>query len=221
MKTLGNLFGFAFLVFCLWGLGNSLGGAKPAHADETKPAVQAATPEPSEIAERVWLRAWEPTAKVFEVQACLSVNGYDLGPSGIDGKEGPKTVAAVTAYNAKGVATDDECRRCYAGIQAVRTQVAEIEKAFKARDAQTASQARYREEEAGKNIRTHEPGVETGTAYQYAPAPAYVADGWAKTCPNGSCYGAIGSTGNARTTYVREYTRRDGTHVGAHYRSHR
>jgi hypothetical protein len=45
---------------------------------------------------------------------------------------------------------------------------------------------------------------------------------WAKTCPGGSCYGAISDvTGRPRTTFVSGYTRSDGTYVGSYYRSSR
>src|SRR5574343_35089 len=38
----------------------------------------------------------------------------------------------------------------------------------------------------------------------YTPTPSYVSGGWAKTCPGGSCYGAISTAnGRARTHYAR------------------
>jgi hypothetical protein len=43
---------------------------------------------------------------------------------------------------------------------------------------------------------------------------------WAKTCPNGSCYGSTSPvTGTPRTTHVSGYTRSNGVHVGGYYRS--
>lgn len=35
---------------------------------------------------------------VAEIQHALSARGYDLGPSGADGDAGPRTIAAVTAF---------------------------------------------------------------------------------------------------------------------------
>ena len=69
----------------------------------------------------------------------------------------------------------------------------------------------------------------TGPAptYYQGPPPTYQAPAhalspdWAATCPNGSCYGDTSPvTGQPKTTYVRPYDRKDGTHVGGYYRSH-
>jgi hypothetical protein len=62
------------------------------------------------------------------------------------------------------------------------------------------------------------PGVDLGDETE---TDRLAFDGlWAETCPGGSCYGAISDVnGLPRTTYVRPYTRSDGTFVGAHYRS--
>ena len=35
---------------------------------------------------------------VAEIQRALLARGYDLGPSGADGDAGPRTIAAVTAF---------------------------------------------------------------------------------------------------------------------------
>jgi peptidoglycan hydrolase-like protein with peptidoglycan-binding domain len=37
-------------------------------------------------------------ARLSYQQGCLAALGYDLGPSGVDGQDGPATRAAVTAY---------------------------------------------------------------------------------------------------------------------------
>lgn len=54
---------------------------------------------------------------VAEIQRALIARGYDLGPSGADGDAGPKTIAAVTAFQkAAGLVAD--------GIAGPKTQAA-------------------------------------------------------------------------------------------------
>jgi hypothetical protein len=59
------------------------------------------------------------------------------------------------------------------------------------------------------------------------PTPTYSAPSYAPPprvgcAENGTCYGDVSSTtGLPKTTYVHGYTRRDGTYVRSHYRSHR
>lgn len=44
---------------------------------------------------------------VAEIQRALLARGYDLGPSGADGDAGPRTIAAVTAFQrAAGLVAD-------------------------------------------------------------------------------------------------------------------
>jgi hypothetical protein len=54
-------------------------------------------------------------------------------------------------------------------------------------------------------------------------APSYAPDNtvWARTCPNGSCFGETSPvTGNERDIYVRPHTDKNGVHYGGSYRSH-
>ena len=63
-------------------------------------------------------------------------------------------------------------------------------------------------------VRTYQP-----TWRPAPPPPVRYAPGCGE---NGSCYGDISTlTGRPKTSYVRGYTRRDGTYVRSHYRSRR
>ena len=63
------------------------------------------------------------------------------------------------------------------------------------------------------------PGYQT--PYSYAP-PSVGYSSSSSKCEGLGCYGQISKvTGLPRTTYVRGYTRRDGTYVQPHYRSRR
>ncbi len=84
-------------------------------------AHSAAAPSPvptiTEIPERARLREWlDGTPQRLEVQGCLTSLGYDLGPTGPDGTDGPKTAAAVKAFTSGGPLSDDQVRACYQGI---------------------------------------------------------------------------------------------------------
>jgi LysM repeat protein len=64
---------------------------------------------------------------------------------------------------------------------------------------------------------TYQPPAQTYQAPSYAPTQP-----WAKTCPNGSCFGDTSTvTGNPRTTYVSPHVTKNGTYVGGYYRSHK
>jgi len=53
-----------------------------------------------------------------------------------------------------------------------------------------------------------------------APSSAHPSGRWAETCSGGSCYGTpSAANGMPRTRYVEGYYRRNGSYVGAHYRS--
>jgi len=74
-------------------------------------------PTITEIPERARLREWlSGTPQRLEVQGCLTSLGYDLGPTGPDGTDGPKTAAAVKAFTSGGPLSDDQIRACYQGI---------------------------------------------------------------------------------------------------------
>lgn len=74
-------------------------------------------PTITEIPERAHLREWlNGTPQRLEVQGCLTSLGYDLGPTGPDGTDGPKTAAAVKAFTSGGPLSDDQIRACYQGI---------------------------------------------------------------------------------------------------------
>lgn len=74
-------------------------------------------PTITEIPERASLREWlNATPQRLEVQGCLTSLGYDLGPTGPDGRDGPKTAAAVKAFTSGGPLSDGQVRACYRGI---------------------------------------------------------------------------------------------------------
>lgn len=169
-----------------------------------KPEPESKPTTPVDSKNRAWLKEWAPQANVIEHQACLANMGY-MQPSGIDGVEGRVTRAATDVVNAKGGLdglSEEEIDKCWYAVKYVQAR-AVIVKAEA--DRQRAVDAAW-----------------VGNQPTYSTPTYGGSDSWARTCPGGSCYGQISTvTGNARTTYVRGYTRRDGTYVGAHYRSHR
>jgi hypothetical protein len=89
--------------------------AAPGFAHTT--AAPSSGPTITEIPERARLREWlSGTPQRLEVQGCLTSLGYDLGPVGPDGTDGPKTAAAVKAFTSGGPLSDDQIRACYQGI---------------------------------------------------------------------------------------------------------
>jgi hypothetical protein len=174
---------------------HSSGSAAPVAATTVAPvAYTAATaaPPPERVAVANWLTGNPPT---IEEQGCLAGLGYDVGT--LDGIEGPKTRAAISAFNTSGMLTDDQVRRCWQGILNGR-----LTAAVQGLPASNAPSQPVPSPPAQEQI--------------YAPQqPAY---GGAP--PAG--YGDISTTtGLPRTQYVQGYTRKDGTVVQGYYRSHR
>ena len=171
-----------------------------------------------EVSDFDWIKSWlagEPL--VSEHQGCLVELGYNLGSSGplgngIDGVDGPKTWAAQDSIKKVGGLSKEQAKSCVEGIKKVRYVIA----AHKASTnvVSTAPVIPNLNNDT-VSVRSNAP---TTTGYFASPTPTY----WAGTCPNGSCYGNPSVvTGNSRTTFVHDYYRHNGTHVGASYRSHR
>jgi hypothetical protein len=137
------------------------------------------------------------TWTVIDLQSCLVGIGLDIGPGKIDGiwgSDSEKALQSIVSQHRQ--FTPEEKCKCNNGIATVRYIIAE-------RAAQNIS--------APSVIIPDDGLVDTS-----------LSSDWAKTCPNGSCYGTISNTtGSPRTTYVHGYDRANGTHVGGYYRSHK
>jgi hypothetical protein len=104
--------------------------------------------------------------------------------------------------------------------------------AYSARAAPVPSSVRATAPPAAAPVYRHAPDPPAAPAAAFQPAAVHAYQPtwqpippppvrYAPSCgENGSCYGDISTlTGRPKTSYVRGYTRRDGTYVRSHYRS--